>query len=462
MADAKFSIGQVNITDYIIVRCRKASDPGPEVARQVFGPNPPTTINLVFLDLDPEEYLFDVYESADGATLSTFFNTFLIDVPTNTILEEWRFYTVGGQNSYDPIQDGPEITDSYLDGKNVVAFVQRGTGPLKPTTEWTRTSTGIALAGGLLFNVDDVFTAVINYRITGTTSTTGAQQEIDIIANTVLDSTYYNKIINLNGTGSRLVVTMDSIANVPDGTEFTFIDEEGGTQLQTKIITQTGEYILWHGSNMPELWVGKSETLKIKKRGTKYKVIQEHANLISVGRRFSSTYFISTSMTGAIFNIFPENGGLYSGDDLPRIWWWINNILTAASKTIDDNVDNPAYVFDPNRPGFFVYSITKKMFRFPNTQGLSEKGLNSFSNFNADSSRLVDYPGGLQPEQVGPHTHGAKFEWNGTDGSTNNGQLLFNGDGEHHGSGINAASIQVNSGTKNIVQNFGVIFCRCI
>jgi hypothetical protein len=275
MATAKFSLGSVNITDYLIVRCRKASDPIPEVTRQEFGPNPPANINLVFLDLDPEEYLFDVYESVDGVALTQFFNTYLFDVPTNTMLEEWVFYTVNGSDPEDPAESpNTQIVDSYLDGKNVVSFQQRGLGALRPTIEWTRTSTGIQLAGNVSFNDSDVFCAVINYRITGgSTGNTSTQQEATITANITLNSSYYGKIINLNGTGTRLAVTMDSVASVPDGTEFLFVDQEGGLQLQTKILFQTGEYVLWNGANMPEIWVGERRIPAYKE---KWKQVQSN------------------------------------------------------------------------------------------------------------------------------------------------------------------------------------------
>lgn len=469
MADAKFSLGSVNITDYLIVRCRKASDPVPEITRQVFGPAPPTNINLTFLNLDPEEYLFDVYESVDGAALTLFFNSFLIDVPTNTILEEWKPYNVGGSEDGDPAADATEIVDSYLDGKNVVAFIQRGTGPLRPDVEWTRTSTGIALVGSLFFNDQDVYFAIINYRVTGSsTGNTGFPQEAIITANVTLDSTYYGKIINLNGTGTRLVVTMDAVANVPDGTEFLFIDQAGGTQKQTKILFQTTEYILWIGANMPEIWVGKGGWLRVKKSAGKYKVISADSSLYEVGRRFSATY-------NGHWNTHPEDNGLDSADDYPRTWWWINNKLPVGSKIMDDNLDAGGYVRDAAAPGFFIISTTKRLFRWPNTQDLSEKGLRDFNNYAADADRLNQNPGGKQNGAVGAHRH--VMHGFGTISAPGQPPLYLSrantGPYAHSWSGgatagfgaltIPDVTMQTgDTGDVNIVDNFGVIFMRCI
>jgi hypothetical protein len=470
MATAKFSLGSVNITDYLIVRCRKASDPIPEVTRQEFGPNPPANINLVFLDLDPEEYLFDVYESVDGVALTQFFNTYLFDVPTNTMLEEWVFYTVNGSDPEDPAESpNTQIVDSYLDGKNVVSFQQRGLGALRPTIEWTRTSTGIQLAGNVSFNDSDVFCAVINYRITGgSTGNTSTQQEATITANITLNSSYYGKIINLNGTGTRLAVTMDSVASVPDGTEFLFVDQEGGLQLQTKILFQTGEYVLWNGANMPEIWVGKGEFLRIKKNGSRYKVIQDSGGLLRVGYRFSATYIGHP-------NCHAEDNGLTSADDYPRIWWWINNKIPIGSKIIDDNLDAGGYVRDAAAPGFFIISTTKRLFRFPNTQDLSEKGLANFNAYAGDLDRLNQNPGGKQNGAVGKHRHVMHgFGPISTPGNPNLYLSTQNtGPYAHSWSGGGTAGLggsvgpDINlqtgdTGDINIVDNFGVIYMRCI
>ena len=484
MPNAKFGLGSVNITDYLIVLCKLASDPGPELSRQVFGPNP-SNVNVTFLNLNSDTYIFEVYESPDGVALAQFFERFEIDVPTNTILEEWRPYNVGGSNSYDPPANtdatpSTTITDPYLDGKNVVSFQQRGTSALRENIEWQRTTTGIALLGGLFFNDQDVYFAVINYRVSGSsTGNTPTQTEVNIVANTVLDSSYYNKIINLNGTGTKLVVTLDSVANIPDGTEFIFIDEEGGTQRQTKIVPQTGEFIMWNGLNMPETWVGKGEYLKIKKRGTKYKIITAPDGMNKVGTRFSGIY-------NNHINAHPEDNSLWSADDYPRIWWFIVNLLPANSKIIDDNVTDAGYVRPVNRQGQFVISTTKRQFRFPMTAGLSEKGLKDFNTYANNTDRtgtdpgyfqgqkfpnhrhimhengLIKTPGqpdlNLSTENTGPYAH----SWSGGGTAGFGGQVGPDPKLQTGFPVLDANGTIDNTATSNIVDNFGVVFMICI
>lgn len=470
MADKSFSLGQISITDYIIVRARKVSDPTAEVERQVFGPAPPTTQNFTFTDLDNDLYFFDVYESADGSSLTTLFNTFEIDVASGSVIMEYKFYEVDRGLTADPIAGDTIITDSYLDGKNVIAFEQRGIGALVPTDEWTRTSTGMSLVGTLKFNTDDVYVAIISYQQAG--SSTGGSMgvfagEKTITANTTLDSTYYNQLVNLNGAGTQLVITLDFIADVPDGTMFYFGDLEGGAQFQTKIVPQTGEAILWMGGMMAELWVGKGETLWIKKSGTRYKVVQEHGNLQRVGQRFSGMY-------AAHPNCLVENNALFGADDYPRLWWWVVNKLPGISYVIDDTLDGGGYVRPANRQGQFIVSLTKRKFRMPDTQGLSEKGLTSFTTPGADTTRLVDAAGGFQAPSLLMHNHLTHGEGTiaGAAGNlflsrTNTGAQphRYSGGGLDGLGGSTTPDATMltgeTGGSDNVVSNFGVIYCRC-
>lgn len=472
MATKSFSLGQINITDYIIVRARKVSDPGAEVERQVFGPNPPTTQNFTFVNLDNELYFFDVYESSNGTALETLFNIFEIDVATGAIIFEWKFYTVGGGQPEDPAANDTVLTDPYLNGKNVAAFFQRGLGPLKPTDEWTRTSTGMQLEAGLFFNQDDVYTAQITYPQAG--SSTGNTnkflgQEKAITANTTLDSTYYDCLINLNAAGTRLVVTLDHVATVPDGTIFAFIDQMGGSQRQAKIVPQIGESILWMGMNMPEFWCGKGEKVWLKKSGGVYKVIDDSDGGRNVGRRFSGK-------TNVYPNAQAEDNTLFSADDLPRYWWWLINKNNNAYYLVDDTLDNVGYVHPQPRIGQPVVSLTKRLFRMANTQNISERGGLDFNHNGGDATRSWDAPGGYQPPALLPHAHvmhgggtisgpAGNLYLNRTGTGPQPKRYSGGGTGDNLGGGTAPDATMITGqtgGPDNIVANFSVVYCTCI
>lgn len=472
MADKSFSLGQINITDYLIVVCYLASDPHAEISRQVFGPNPPTTQNFTFTDLDNDLYLFSVYESADGSTLSRLFNTYEIDVATNTTLVEWRFYHVDGSQTYDPTNGTASITDDYLTGKTVASFGQRGIGPLVPSDEWSRTMGGVGLVGELKFAADDIYYAVISYQQAGSSSSSAGKvgplgTEVTIDSNVTLDSSYNNKTINLNGGAARLAAFFQPMADIPDGTHFYFTDQLGGLQYQARIVAAASETIKWMGIAMNELWVGKGEFLWVKKTGGQLIVWMDHFGLHNVGRRFAGARLTQS-------NTLPEDGALYNAADYPRLFWYIEVV---EGGFVDDNIDNVGYVRPANRQGQFLYSIAKQKFRMPDMQGMMNKGLASFDSPGGDSTRLVDVVGGYQPDLSPDHIHPthAGGPINGAAGNlflnrTGSGAQAhrFAGGGTDNLGGSTTADPTMLTGSPTVhgaegtVKNVGVIYCRAI
>jgi hypothetical protein len=455
--DQKFSLGNIGITDYLIVRCRLVSSPGADAApRQALGPAPPTNQNVVFTGLNPDFYYFDVYESIDGTALTSLINTFEINVSSNQILSETRRYVVDRGNVGDPNDGATSLDDVYLNGKTITNVIQRNFGPLALTDEYTRTSTGIALVPPLAFTSGDSYFILISYPAGASPVAPSGpfNSEIDVTANATLDATYYNKTINCNGSGSRLVITLDHLGGVTDGSQFLFIDQEGGTQLQTKIIPQSGDFIKWKGTSMSEIWIGKGEWIILKKRGLFWKVVQAHEGLNMLGLRFSA------QLKGHV-NTLPEDGVLYDADDYPRAWWFINQ-LPSTLAVVDNTLDSVGYTRPANKQGQFIYSITKRKFRTPNTQGLSEKALADFSTYNADASRAYDYPGGFQAEQVGQFSDVVVLPLgNSFTGSPGGGWTQRPGKGDANPQNESYAQT-FNSGKSNIVKNIGIIYLRCV
>ncbi len=456
--DQKLSIAQAGITDYLIIRWRKVSDPATEIGRQVLAPVVPTNNNIVVVGLDPDYYFFDVFESVDGSTLSSLLNTFEINVADGSIKTEFRYYQVDRGNPGDPTDSTANLDDSYLDGKTVSRVSQRAQDFLIPTTEWTRTSTGILLTAPLLFSHADWYELQLDYQIPGTPpSSTGTSfgSEVDITGNVTLDSSYIGKLINCNSAGTRLKITLDHVESVPGDSQYKFIDQEGGSQLQTIIVPQDGTPIKWRGMNMSEIWIGKGEYIILKKRGTYWKVVDCSAGLNLVGLIPAGNTLAGTP------NTLAEDGALRSGDDFPRMWYWIVNTLDASDKYIDDALDGGGYVRDPNKIGQFIYSTTKKKFLMPNSQDMVLKGLKSFSTHGVDTSRVYDYPGGLQLGQVGAFSGTISFPAIDTSQHDGGGPLIATGIGGN-AAAINLANATFNTGKENIVKNLGVIFYRFI
>jgi hypothetical protein len=155
-------------------------------------------------------------------------------------------------------------------------------------------------------------------------------------------------------------------------------------------------------------------------------------------------------------NCKPENGTLYDGDEWPRMWWWITNVLPGSHVLTDDLVTGVGYTHPVGKEGIIVRHSSLKKFRLPNTQNLTERSIKSISAYGSDPERVYDYPGGLQNDAVGPHLHGPLTGNSGRHGSSSteiNGvaKILVNNSPETGNSQI------ANSSSGNVVYAVGSV-----
>lgn len=459
MAQIKLTIGQVNITNYLIIVARKTTTPLVEEAREAYAPPHPATRNVVVPatgDIDPVIYYVDFYESSNGTSLDLLLSQFVYDLKNQIIISERRFYVVDGPGTNDPASGQAILIDPYLNGKTISGVFKEGFRYLRPSTEpvaeWqTYTGGGIELLNNIIFSGGEVYSIDISYLANQTQVTGGAGMYtgVELIdTNTTLSITHRNKRLRCESAASNvLVVIMESIGGVADGTFYHFTSN-GGAQNQTRIVPDGSETIKYNGENYPEIWIGKGEYVRIVKVGSFWEAELAHENILRVGERFSATWKDHPST-------FPENGALFDGDEWPRIWWWIANKLPSTHKITDDAVINGGYSAPTDRRGQFVVHSTLKKFRVPNWQGGTERGLADFIAYGADASRNYDYPGGFQDEMVGPHTHSLPLDQAGSQDIPHL-QTTANSD-----EGLSASSqTGPGTGTENRVRNFGVIYMR--
>jgi hypothetical protein len=426
MANINLSVGQINITGDLIVIARKVSTPLVEETREVYPSPLASSFNVVLPssgDIDPVNYYVDFYESSDGVTLDLLLAQFVVKAKSDLIAQEVRFYDVGGSGDNDPAPDQDTLNDPYLDGKAISEVYIDGVGrPLAPPDysykEYDLVSGGgIQLLNGRLFSFGEKVAIVISYLIEQTSGSGGGGSNmyssvVTITEDTTLGSTHRGKRLRCVGDSDRLVITLEDVTAVPDGTYY-HITQNDGNQFQTRILADTGQSIQYAGETYAEISISKGEYIRIEKTGSIWEAVLVHQGVLMVGERFAGTW-------NGHPNTKPENGALYDGDDWPRIWYWLENYLPSTHKVVDDNVTSGGYTHPAGKEGLFVVHSTQKKFRVPNTQGWSERGLANFSAFNGDSTRTYDYPGGTQPEKVGQHRH-LSFHNNGT---TNTGTAL--------------------------------------
>lgn len=459
MGQIRLGIGQVNITNHLIGVARKTTTPLVIEAQESYAPPQPTTRNVVIPaagDIDPVIYYVDFYESSDGIAFDLLMLQIVYDLKSNTILSERRFYVVGGPGANDPAPDQDTLTDPYLDGKTISGVFKEGFRYLRPETEtipeWEVVSGGgIRLLQGIIFSGGEVVSIEITYTGDPGSGGTGGglYNGVALIdTDTTLDTTYRNKRLRTESAASnKLVVTLEAIGSVPDGTFYHFTSN-GGSQNQTRILPNGSETITYNGENYTEMSFGKGEYLRITKTGSFWEAEMAHPFILQVGERYPAGWKGHPSCK-------PEDGTLYDGDEWPRMWWWINNKLPSTHKVVDDNVINGGYTHPVDKIGLFVLHSTLKKFRAPNTQNLSERGLKNFTSYGSDGERVYDYPGGLQHEMVGQHFHPLP-----ADGvSVADIQSLVNSGNSDEGIS-NDHITGYNDGTENRVKNFGVIFMR--
>lgn len=497
MPDAKFSLFSINVPDYLIVRARKTSAPGAEVARsEPLGPAPTGNLNFLIPGLDPVNHFFDLYESVDGSALNTLLGTWTWDVQNDAIIEETRYYVVDSGINNSPTNGATSFVDAYLDGKTVAKFEKRSIGALVPdglslSSEWSYdpTTDTISLLGGLVFSSLETYAATITYAQPIPTNGSNAFfADVKTItdATKTMDNTYRNNRIRCVAGGTRQVITFEDITNIPDGTFWYFTHHDGGSQYNT-VFDFAGANLIFAGGPYSQFWIGLGEELWIEKRGTQYEVVQAPAGALAVGRRSSESLPYLPSSGIGFPNLFPEDNTLWNAADLPRLWYWLTHAFPNANYYIsDDNLDNPGYVRptsggQPWKTGLFIISTTKQKFRMPDTQGYTEKGSKSFSTFGTDTQRLYDYPGGFMPQQVPDHVHNNGIADDKPEGDAqsvnvypssvqdmpglakgqlNNGSGGTLYQGETSKPKRTTATVYDISGPENIINNFSVIYYR--
>jgi hypothetical protein len=468
MANIDLAVGQINITNNLIARARKVATPLVEETREVYPAPLPASFNVILPSsgsIDPTVYYVDFYESSDGTTLDLLLAQFVVNAKNDLVTEETRFYLVDGLSPTDPPANQDTLTDPYLDGKTISRVFKDGVGrPLVDENytynEWELVSGGgIKLIGGQLFTSGEIIAIVISY-LSEQQAVSGSNMYnsvVTITADTTLDSTYRNKRIRCVGASSRLVVTLEDVSTVPEGTFYHFTHNDG-SQLQTRILPNTGDSITYGTSIYTELSIGPGEYLRIEKIGSIWEAVLVHQGVLQVGERFAAGWESHP-------NTKPENGVLYDGDDWPRPWYWLNNFLPATHKISDAAVTGGGYVHPAGKEGLFVVHPTLKKFRLPNTQGWFERGLNSFSSFNADAERTYDYPGGTQPESVGDipgiTISGTAVALAGGNGGVPNVKVLSSTIvPPFHGGDTTVSGLDIDSSKTNVTKNIGVIYLR--
>lgn len=459
---AKVSLGTVNYTDWLRVTAAPVGDEGNIIYENWFDV-PATTFFYLTLP-QPINYIIKFYDAPTNTDAGLLLQPSLIvnGLDASYQLEE-RWYEIGNMPTSDAGTatldvTGKIITDPYLNGKEIFQFDKEGLRPLKAPVEviFDNAANTITFQGNLDLSPQEKFRILIKNKVgSSNSSPSGFAGTIDVTAATytVQAADVYFRY-RLVGTAATQVITLPALSGVPLDGFFYFDNTVGGTAVQPRLLTNGTDRILYNGFLLPlnqfaEFWVSKGKTLKLQNAGGLFWEVIGNYDGDTVGERFAGTYYAN--------NCVPEDGRLMDGDEYPRLWFWLNNILPVPYKIIDNRVGNPGFNHNTGglngKIGAFIIHPTLKKFIMPDTRNLFERGEKSFTVINNDAERFADIPGGYQADMVGPHNHTIPIRAGRSD-NANDRDVMLPG-------GTTVTDVNPNS-LETRPKNFAVIYQRRI
>jgi hypothetical protein len=290
--------------------------------------------------------------------------------------------TTGGTGTITPVLTGDkiihEVTSAEAGGNTVLIpelagktfFLRLEGRPVKPS-EFT-----ILNAGG--FKMNDVATGV-PYELTegqrfdlevyelqaGTSGTPAALSssyivgKVNVSSNTTLNGVNHaNKIIQLRGGATKVVLTLPDIATTPENAVL-IIEASINNDWQTKVQTQGGQFIYMNNSSRSALYVGKGEVLVLFRDTDGWYVINDFGNYYkNLGKPYAA-YSYETNENEIVCN-----GSDILKEDYPRLWEKI--------QTVGGGLTTDSTVWDANK-GMWL-EVDSNTFRLPDLRDMFLRG----------------------------------------------------------------------------------------
>lgn len=366
MADAKFSIGQVNITNNLRVIAREVANPTIEVANVIYTAPHPSIRNILITGLNPKTHYFDFYEttaSSGSSPIGTLLATFTIDIGLiNQSTIEIIEFIVGDTGA--PAHGDVNYVNTDLDGIDTshIEVVQRSIGPRSWNDEISLyAGGGFTLLGGELFNQDDrwFLTVVKDETVAAPSGTANLFDDVKFItANTTINSTHYNNLLIMSAASGWTEVTFPNLSSIPNKTRFTF-NTLDGTATGTKIIMGGTGIIQFNGSGETTFYLRRYEVVSFIVYSGVLFLYDGKGNWDRVGdqviaEKSKSNFTDETTLK--------EWGQWVDIDDEPRLFYWFVNKLpsdylatSSATEFHKWYIDLPNNRFRvPNSPGHLL------------------------------------------------------------------------------------------------------------
>lgn len=335
MADAKFSIGQLNITGNLRVIAREVANPLVEVANIIYTAPHPSIRNIIITGLNAKPHYFDFYETSATSGSSPIGTLIARHYQDLGLLNEYTvlFYEfiVGATGA--PVEGDVDYTNTDLADLETdnIQVVQRSIGPRSWTDEIDfKTGGGFTLLNGEKFSNDDrwFITAIKKSTVVTPPSISAVYSSVKIEnSDFTIDSTYYNSLILLYATTGWVKATMPDLSTIPDLTKFTF-NLQQGTATGLIIDIPNGTLYPINGIEDSKFYLRKYEVATfIVYQGTLI-LIDGKGNWDKVGHQVSFE-----ARTDGVFTdktTIQEVEQWIDIDDEPRLFYWYVNKLPST------------------------------------------------------------------------------------------------------------------------------------
>jgi hypothetical protein len=459
MAEAKFSIGQVNITGYLRVIARETINLTSEVANVTYAPPQPTTRNIVISDLNPIPHQFEFYDSSDGIVLGTLLASYTIDVGKiyQASIIKYEFTVDGGDtDNPDPADGTKEWNQTELAGIPAEQLIvsERAIG----FRSFLKGEIEILDDGGFKFPdagsevfVSGDFWTVLYLQLTTVQDpvniTRGKYASVISFDDDVtIDDTHYDALLLAAGPDTDiLTLNFPELDTIPNGTAFT-VSTHGGLQRYVAVQLSSGDVAKVNGNSDNIFWVGLAETVEI---------------IVQAGVMYISKWDGDFNRVGDIVksNIQPKNtlaetGAWYNFDDYPRLYYWyVANIDPAQLSAFSGSTvtDRTKFAIDSPNTRFWL----------PDTGGYVERNVDPNGDIDTrrTSSPNLRYSGTIQADSVGSVSGtlaGKTIALSGGNGGTPNADVLDSDIVAPFNGGAKSIAISITGASETSMKNVAV------
>ncbi|WP_343302843.1 hypothetical protein AAHN97_14960 [Chitinophaga niabensis] len=208
----------------------------------------------------------------------------------------------------------------------------------------------------------------------------------------LIDSTYplvpddVGYTFNISGGSNKPVITLLALADTPDKAELPF-ETMINNNFQSTIQTKNGEFIYFKGQALTKVYMGKGDTLKLKKAEDGWYVIDFFGNYLVAGQPIAGY--------STMLNTLIADGSLVRKDSYPRLW-------EAVQAMGDALIEDTLWLSSVDYQG--CYSLGPEddpdVFRIPALDGTVLRFLNQGRSLDTNG-RTHQFPGGYQADGVG-------------------------------------------------------------